>query len=154
MLHEAAAFELQGTLLKDAVQNDSQFVVMQRIDEKLVGTGLARLEGDGAGIGSSDGDDDDVVADFADLFENVDPVGGAVADAIEIKDYGVKIRALEGLFDLVLRVGQRDAQFVAEALPNFGIERLVVGDYCQRIAFGTGGAFGQGRAPRNWPDYR
>jgi hypothetical protein len=53
LLHEAAAFELQGTLLEGAVQNDSRFVVIQRIDEKLVGTGLARLGGIVREIGST-----------------------------------------------------------------------------------------------------
>jgi hypothetical protein len=110
LLEKSAALEFEGALFDRARENDLQFGIVQRVKEKFVGTGLAGFEGNGAAVGLSESDDDDVVANFAHFGEDVEAVGGAVADAIEIEKDRVEIGEFECGFDLVGGGSERGAE--------------------------------------------
>ena len=114
------------------------------MEKKFIGACLAGFEGDGAAVGLSEGNDDNVVADFAHFEENVEPVGGAIADAIEVEEDGVEIGKFEDGFDFVFGGGEGGAELRAEVLADFGEELIVVGDDGESVAFRAEGWFGQG----------
>ena len=118
------------------------------MEKKFIGACLAGFEGDGAAVGLSEGNDDNVVADFAHFEENVEPVGGAIADAIEVEEDGVEIGKFEGGFDFVFGGGESGAELRAEVLANFREELVVVGDDGEGIAFRAGSWFGQANGSR------
>ena len=143
LLEEAAAFEFERALFDGTREDNLEFGIIQRIEEKFVGAGLAGFKRDGAAIGLGEGDNDDIIADFAHFGEDVEAVGGAVADAIEVEEDGVEIGEFEHGFDFVFGGGEGGAELRAKLLTDFGKELVVVGDDGQGIAFRAGGWFGQ-----------
>jgi hypothetical protein len=123
--------------------------VVQGIEEKFIGASLAGFERDGAAVGLGEGDDDDVVADFAHFGEDVEAVCGAIADAIEVEEDGVEIGEFQGGLDFVFGGGEGGTELRAEILANFREELIVVGDNGESVAFRAGSWFGQGNGIRN-----
>jgi hypothetical protein len=90
-----------------------------------------------------EGDDDDVVADFAYFRENVEAVGCAIANAIEVEKDGVEIGEFEDGFDFVNGGGEGSTELSTEVLADFGEKLVVVGDDGESVALRAGGWFGQ-----------
>src|SRR5258707_5282 len=143
LLEKAAAFQFEGTLFDGPGEDDLQLGEVQGTEKKFIGAGLAGFQGDGAAVGLGESDDDDVVANLAHFGEDVEAVGCAVADAIEIEEDGVEVRELQNGFDLVLAGGQGGTELSAEVLAYLREELTVVGNDGEGIAFRAEGWFGQ-----------
>jgi hypothetical protein len=143
LLEEAAAFEFEGAFFDGAREDDLQFGVIQWMEEKFIGAGLAGFEGNGAAAGLGESNDDDVVADLAHFREDIEAVGGAIADAIEIEEDGVEIGEFQGGFNFVFGGGEGGAELSAEVFADFGEKLVVVGDDGESVTFRAGGWFGQ-----------
>ncbi len=149
LLEEAAAFEFEGALFDGAGEDDLQLGIIQRMEEEFIGAGLAGFQWNGAAVGLGEGDNDDVVANLAHFGEDVEAVGGAVADAIQIEEDGVEIGEFQGGLDFVFGGGEGGAELSAEVLADFGEKLIVVSDDGESVAFRAGGWFGQGSGFRS-----
>ena len=85
LLNQSAAFDLQRTLFDGARENDLQFIIVDGEKKEFVGSGLAGFQRNRALIAARECHNDDVIANFANLFENLSAIDGAVADRIQIE---------------------------------------------------------------------
>jgi hypothetical protein len=119
------------------------------MQEEFVGASLTGFERNGAAVGLGEGNDDDVVANLAHFGEDIEAIGGAIANAIEIEEDGMEIGEFQDGFDFVFGGGQSGAELGAEVLPDFREKVIVVGYDGESVAFRAGGWFGQGNGFRD-----
>ena len=143
LLNDAAAFQFERALFDCAGQDDFQLLVIDGEKKELVRSRLAGFQGSRALIAAREGSEDHIVANSANLLQDLEAVCEPFADGFQTEKNRVNIVSLDDGFDFVFRGREGRAKFSAEMLSDFGEDVRVIGYDGERIPFGVGTGFGQ-----------